>query len=269
MVVTYERPLIDAEFASLIPPQDQSEMTRLEENLVRDGCLDPLRVWMPRNILLDGHTRLRICTKRGIPFKTVEIECASREEAEEWIIRNQLGRRNLDPYTRCQLGEALEKNLAERASANMSAGGKKAAPGRPAEKGSPKSAKVSPIDARKEAAKAAGVSPDTYGKGKAISKAVKAGVLDKDVETKLRSKETTINAEYKKLVAEHPEQVKRRKRKPVETKPWTEGQYESRIEKCEKTLRDTLARCTSGQRVKMCMWIEVFINEVKDESEAA
>ena len=32
---------------------------------------------------------------RGIPFRTEKIEFEDREEAKEWIINNQLGRRNL------------------------------------------------------------------------------------------------------------------------------------------------------------------------------
>jgi len=88
-------PKIDPEFKDLIPVLSNDERALLEENLVKDGCRDPLVVWAGENILLDGHTRLEICTRRGIEFKVVEIELPDREAAADWIDANQLGRRNL------------------------------------------------------------------------------------------------------------------------------------------------------------------------------
>ena len=52
-------------------------------------------VWEGR--LLDGHHRLKICRKHGVKFKAVEVKLESRKEAEDWIDRNQLARRNLTP----------------------------------------------------------------------------------------------------------------------------------------------------------------------------
>jgi phage N-6-adenine-methyltransferase len=46
--------------------------------------------------LLDGHNRYEICTRLGLPFDVHELRFKSREEAEDWIDKNQLGRRNLD-----------------------------------------------------------------------------------------------------------------------------------------------------------------------------
>lgn len=46
--------------------------------------------------LLDGHNRYEICTRLGLPFEIHELRFESREEAEDWIDKNQLGRRNLD-----------------------------------------------------------------------------------------------------------------------------------------------------------------------------
>jgi phage N-6-adenine-methyltransferase len=51
----------------------------------------------PQLILLDGHNRYEICTRLGLPFDICELRFVRREEAEDWIDRNQLGRRNLDP----------------------------------------------------------------------------------------------------------------------------------------------------------------------------
>lgn len=46
--------------------------------------------------LLDGHNRYEICTRLELPFDVHELRFKSREEAEDWIDKNQLGRRNLD-----------------------------------------------------------------------------------------------------------------------------------------------------------------------------
>ena len=48
-------------------------------------------------ILLDGHNRYEICTRLNLDYETCELEFDSREEAKDWIDKNQLGRRNLNP----------------------------------------------------------------------------------------------------------------------------------------------------------------------------
>lgn len=88
---------IDSEFKSLIPPLSQEERSQLETNLLNEGCRDQLVVWQGHNILLDGHNRYEICTRLGIEFRTVEIDLPDSEAAHDWLIDNQLGRRNLTP----------------------------------------------------------------------------------------------------------------------------------------------------------------------------
>ena len=104
--------IIDPEFKKLIPPLSPQERSQLEENILAEGCRDPLTVWKGQNILLDGHNRYEICDQYGIEFYTIEIELGDREEAKIWILRNQLGRRNLSPdkvsYFRGVLYNALK-----------------------------------------------------------------------------------------------------------------------------------------------------------------
>lgn len=47
--------------------------------------------------LLDGHNRYEICTRLELPFDVHEVRFGSRDEAADWMDRNQLGRRNLHP----------------------------------------------------------------------------------------------------------------------------------------------------------------------------
>lgn len=99
MPQVFEDIKIDAEFAALIPPLSAEERQQLEENIVEHGgARDPLVVWASKGTLtlLDGHNRYEICTRLGLPFDVHELRFKSRDEAEDWIDRNQLGRRNLD-----------------------------------------------------------------------------------------------------------------------------------------------------------------------------
>lgn len=89
---------IDHVFAGYIPALAAEELSQLEANLVEHGgARDPLIVWRDgrKDILLDGHNRYEICTRLGLDYCVEAMEFASREEAADWIDRNQLGRRNL------------------------------------------------------------------------------------------------------------------------------------------------------------------------------
>lgn len=89
---------VDEEFKNLIPPLSPDERKQLEENLLQDGCREPLCVW--NKTILDGHNRYEICTRNQIPFKIAHIFLRSREEAVAWICANQLGRRNITDESR-------------------------------------------------------------------------------------------------------------------------------------------------------------------------
>jgi hypothetical protein len=47
--------------------------------------------------LLDGHNRYRICSEKNIPFEIKEISMSRKERQKEFILINQLARRNLTP----------------------------------------------------------------------------------------------------------------------------------------------------------------------------
>jgi len=79
----------------LLPPLDKEAFRLLEENILENGCRDPLVVW--NGILIDGYNRYKICSEHNIPFKTVDKEFESREEVLIRISRNQVSRRNLMP----------------------------------------------------------------------------------------------------------------------------------------------------------------------------
>ena len=89
---------IDKEFQARIPRLKPSELASLEASIVAEGCREPLVVWSREgkdDVLVDGHNRLSICEEHGIPFKTHRMEFDSRADVVDWMLRHQLGRRNL------------------------------------------------------------------------------------------------------------------------------------------------------------------------------
>lgn len=93
------RPLkIKKEFKNLIRPLHRQEFLQLEENILRDGCLNPIIIW--NGFIVDGHNRYEICTKHQIDYDVVEMEFECDEEVIAWICANQLGRRNISDETR-------------------------------------------------------------------------------------------------------------------------------------------------------------------------
>jgi 16S rRNA G966 N2-methylase RsmD len=190
MPQVFEDIQIDAEFAALIPPLSAEERQQLEENIVEHGgARDPLVVWASKGTLtlLDGHNRYEICTRLELPFEIEEMRFSDRSHAEEWIIRNQFGRRNLSAYVRTQLALRLEETISARAKAKRVEDGKATGRGKVPQKSS------EPLETRQEIAKVANVSHDTVAKVKKIDAAEKAGKVDAETVAKLRTGEVSIN----------------------------------------------------------------------------
>lgn len=98
------------ELQSLIPALQTAEYEQLEANIRKDGCRESLLIWQttqgvidgsnnesPLNVLIDGHNRYAICTQNGIDFKVMLREFPTLQAVREFMIENQLGRRNLTP----------------------------------------------------------------------------------------------------------------------------------------------------------------------------
>lgn len=85
------------ELQALIPPLTTEELEGLEKSIVEEGCREPILLWENGNelILVDGHNRYSICKKHGLPYKTRLKEFGNFEIVKDWMISNQLGRRNL------------------------------------------------------------------------------------------------------------------------------------------------------------------------------
>lgn len=89
--------IIKEELKEFIPPLTNEEFLHLEENIIQEGCRDALVIWKNGEefILVDGHNRYQICSKHKIDFKFVFKEFLNIEQVKEWMVANQLGKRNL------------------------------------------------------------------------------------------------------------------------------------------------------------------------------
>lgn len=88
---------IDPELRDFLLPLSDEEEKQLRGSLMVEGCLSPLIVDSITGTLLDGHNRYRICAEKNIPFEIKEISMSRKERQKEFILINQLARRNLTP----------------------------------------------------------------------------------------------------------------------------------------------------------------------------
>ena len=218
---------IDPEFRDLIPPLNDDELTMLEESIVANGCESPLIVW--NGVIVDGHNRHAICQKHNIPFAVTEKEFSSREDAMLWMLRNQLGRRNLNSYQRGELALKFEPLIASASKKRMLAG-KAIDPPQNSAEGSG--------ETRHQIAKIAGVSHDTIKKVKKLSESA-----DEKTKGKLRRGEVTVHKAYTELMQKEHENETRvcdrcKQEKPVAafSIPSNRHGFSSLCKDCEKEI---------------------------------
>ena len=172
--------VVDEEFQALLPPQTAEEHAELEAKLLAEGCADAIAVWSGKNILLDGHHRYALCKRHNIPFRVRFVKLADRDDALRWIVTTQLARRNLTHYQRAELVLRLKPELKTKARENMVKG----------KKGLP----FEPCDVNGEMAKMSGLDRNFVWKAGFVAERV-----DDATKAKLRSGDTSVNTEYKRL----------------------------------------------------------------------
>lgn len=116
---------IDPDLQAVMPVLSDDEKDELEKSLLMDGYKGaPIFIW--KDIIIDGHNRYQICKKHGIPFEVMNLEFENREEVIQWMIRAQLGRRNLNTAQRIALVRKFRPSLEAQAKKNQrEAGGDK------------------------------------------------------------------------------------------------------------------------------------------------
>jgi hypothetical protein len=84
---------INPELKSLIPPLTAEEFKQLETNVCQEGIREPIITW--QGTIVDGHNRYELAQMHDLPFKVKEMAFTSMEDCMDWMINNQLGRRNV------------------------------------------------------------------------------------------------------------------------------------------------------------------------------
>ena len=106
-------PIIDEVLSHVFPPLPEMDEMLLAESIKENGVIHPLIVWKGKGILVDGHNRFKICKELGIPYSTQEMEFADVNAAKTWMIKNQLGRRNVNAFVKVELVLPLRDSLLE------------------------------------------------------------------------------------------------------------------------------------------------------------
>ena len=212
---TEKTPTVLSEMEELLPPLTEEQTSALEADIVRNGSYSPIVVNQDM-VVIDGHNRLRVCQKHGIPYRMAVFEFDDLLEAKQWALEAQKGRRNLDKWELGKIALKLKPELTARAKANMSIGGskKKSPPSRNAEAAQdptverilalerepdgeqeglrkPASLVAEKVNTRQRLAEAVGLSADMMGKIMKIDENAPAAVRDA-----LDRKELSINQAY-------------------------------------------------------------------------
>lgn len=173
---------VDEEFKSLLAILTDEEHMNLEQGIVNSGrVLQPILVW--DGTIIDGHNRYEIAQMHGIGFETREMMFDSKEDAKIWIIKHQMGRRNLNDFQRAEMAIKLKHSIEVKAKTNQRAAG-----------GAVPMKSTEPVNTREELALIASVSEDTIRKVEKIID--KAPIADLN---KLRAGECSINSAFKKV----------------------------------------------------------------------
>lgn len=196
---------IDTELKSIMSELAKDEKDTLEKNLLQDGYKGPpIVVW--EDTIIDGHNRYELCRKHNIPFQVQEMQFDSKEEVIQWMIRAQIGRRNLNHAQRIRLAERFRPLLEQQARKNQGTRNDLLnIPQNLVESDSSKNIPPNLGDSKKkresksrevnsQLAKIANVSPETYRKG------VKVLNSDhEDLRQDMLSENKSVDASYKEL----------------------------------------------------------------------
>lgn len=224
---------VDKEFEELLSVLTPEELKNLENSILQYGMLDPIKIWQEPDtgewIIIDGHNRYNILKKHEIDWHywqdyKIMAELETREDVKQWMLEQQLGRRNLSPEEKYDIVQKFKDMFQKRAKENQSAGGKG-------------KSNLREVNVQKEMAKATGVSVGSYYK---LDYVKKHG--SKEINQQLHDKEISIDKAYQ--MVKNP--------KPTEKESITPEQkiieFDNRMNEIDKeisslrTERETLMR---------------------------
>lgn len=182
--------VVDKEFEKLLPVLTPEELEKLENSILQYGMLDPIKIWQdPKTdkwIIIDGHNRYNVLKKHNIDWRywqdyKIMTELETREDVKQWMLEQQLGRRNLSEAEKYEIVQKFKSVFQKKAKENQSSAGKGLA-------------NLSKVNTRKEMAKVTGVSEGTYRK---LDQVMQSG--NEEVKQKLREKKISIDKAYQEI----------------------------------------------------------------------
>lgn len=188
---TERTPTVRPDFAELLPPLSDEQLSLLEADILKNGCYAPVIV-NEDMVIVDGHNRASICDKHGVPYRMAVFFFEDDLEAKQWALDTQKSRRNLEKWELGKIALKLKPEIEARAKANMVAGGGD----QKSEAALSGSAKLpnpitETVDTRKELANAVGLKERTMGMVMQIGENAPESVKEA-----LDNKAITINQGY-------------------------------------------------------------------------
>ena len=191
-MLKFEDLVVDSEFEALLPALSPEEFKNLEQSILKNGLLDPIKVWEEpdtgRHIIIDGHNRYKILKKNNVywdcwnSYKYMyQDELPTRDDVKKWMLEQQLGRRNLSDIDKYEITQKFKSVYEKRAKENQSAAGKGLT-------------NLSKVNTREEMAKAVGVSEGTYQKMDAVMKSDNS-----DLKERLKAGEISVHKAYQEV----------------------------------------------------------------------
>lgn len=116
---------VEPKFEKYIRKHSKEEFNALYASIEQDGKIrEPLTVQVTSNdgkyLVIDGHHRLKVAKllleKGRLTFESLPVNVEkfnSDDEVYVWMLRNQLGRRNLSPFERAEIGFRITSFLEE------------------------------------------------------------------------------------------------------------------------------------------------------------
>lgn len=118
---------VDEVYKQTIRPQSLEEAVRFKQLIEEEGIRDALIVYEQAGdlFIVDGHHRLKAALELSIdrvPIKRKTFD--DQADATQWMLRNQLGRRNLNDAERTVIASALRDEISKEAKERQLAGKK-------------------------------------------------------------------------------------------------------------------------------------------------
>ena len=169
---TERTPTVRPDFAELLPPLSDEQLSLLEADILKNGCYTPVIV-NEELVIVDGHNRASICDKHGVPYRMAVFSFEDDLEAKQWALDTQKSRRNLSINELCKIALKLRPEVEARAKEKMAmvmAENRQFNPNNTNEQISTPVSKSVPetLDTRKELAKTVGVGEVTMGRAMKI-----------------------------------------------------------------------------------------------------